>query len=43
MPEYEVTLYYTGFVNVTVEAGSEEEAIIKARNKQDAPVTEPRF
>ena len=31
MPEYEVNLYYTGFITRTVEAKNEEEAIQKSK------------
>ena len=43
MPEYEVTLYYTGFITKTVEAENEEEAIQKARAEQDAPLNRSGF
>jgi hypothetical protein len=43
MPEYEVNLYYTGFVTRTIRAESEEEAIQKARNEQDAPCNQTTF
>ena len=43
MPEYEVTLYYTGFIIRTVKAGNEEEAIQKARSEQDAPLKRNDF
>jgi hypothetical protein len=37
MSEYEVKLYYTGYVTRIVIAGNGEEAIRKARDEQDAP------
>ena len=37
MPEYEVVLYYTGFVFRTVQAESEKLAILKARDELNAP------
>ncbi|MEI9475597.1 MAG: hypothetical protein WCO26_03375 [Deltaproteobacteria bacterium] len=43
MPEYEVTLYYTGFIIRTVKAGNEAEAIQKARSEQDAPLNRNDF
>ena len=43
MPEYEVTLYYTGFITRTVKAENEEEAIQKARTEQDAPLNRSGF
>ena len=43
MPEYEVTLYYTGFITKTVEAENEEEAIQKARDEQDASLNRSGF
>lgn len=43
MPEYAVTLYYTGFIIRTVEAEGEEEAIQKARSEQDAPLNQSTF
>jgi hypothetical protein len=43
MPEYEVALYYTGFITRTVEAENEEEAIRKARTEQDAPLRQSAF
>jgi len=43
MPEYEVTLYYTGFITRMVKAEDEEEAIQKARNEQDAPCNRSTF
>ncbi len=43
MPEYEVNLYYTGFIIRTVKAENEEEAIQKARSEQDAPLNQSTF
>jgi len=43
MPEYEVALYYTGFITRTVEAENEEEAIRKARTEQDGPLNRSGF
>ncbi len=43
MPEYEVTLYYMGFIIRTVKAGNEEEAIQRARSEQDAPLNRNDF
>ena len=43
MPEYEVNLYYTGFVIRTVEAENGEEAIEKARSEQDSPCNQDMF
>ena len=43
MPEYEVNLYYTGFITKTVNAGNEGEAIQKARNEQDSPCNQDTF
>lgn len=43
MPEYEVNLYYTGFITRTVEAENEEEAIQKTRAEQDAPLNQDAF
>jgi len=43
MPEYEVNLYYTGFVTVAVDAENEEEAIQKARSEQDRPCSQDTF
>ena len=37
MPEYEVNLYYTGFIIRTVEAENEEKAMHKARTEQESP------
>lgn len=43
MPEYEVNLYYTGYLTKTVKAENEEEAIRKARAEQDSPCNLTRF
>ena len=43
MPEYEVALYYTGFITKTVEAENEEVAIQKARTEQDSPLNRGGF
>ncbi len=43
MPEYEVNLYYTGFITRPVQAESEEEAIRKARSEQDTPLNRRAF
>jgi len=43
MAEYEVSLYYSGFVTRTVEADNEEEAVKKARDEQDAPSNRETF
>ena len=43
MPEYEVTLYYTGFITLTVNAQNEEEAIQKARTEQNSPCNQDTF
>jgi len=43
MPEYEVDLYYTGFITRTVEAENGEEAIQKARAEQDRPLNQDAF
>lgn len=43
MPEYEVTLYYSGFIIRSVEADSKEEAIQKARSEQDASLAQSVF
>lgn len=43
MPEYKVTLYYTGFITQTVEAENEEVAIQKARTEQDGPLNRSGF
>ena len=43
MPEYEVNLYYTGFITKAVNAENEEEAIQKARAEQDAPLNRSAF
>ena len=37
MPEYEVNLYYTGFLILTINAENEENPIEKARSEQDGP------
>ena len=43
MHEYEVALYYTGFLTRTVKAENGKEAIQKARNEQDAPSSRETF
>ena len=43
MPEYEVTLYYSGFITKTVEAENEEVAIQKARSEQDTPLNQTTY
>jgi hypothetical protein len=43
MPEYEVNLYYTGFLTRIVQAENEQEAIQKARSEQDAPSNPKTF
>ncbi len=43
MPEYEVTLYYTGFIKRIVETENEQDAIKKARDVQDAPTNQTAF
>ena len=43
MLEYEVTLYYTGFITRTVKAQNKEEAIQKARSEQNAPLSQSEF
>jgi hypothetical protein len=43
MPEYEVTLYYTGFIIRTIKAENEEEAIERARSEQNAPLSQSEF
>jgi hypothetical protein len=43
MPEYEVDLYYTGFITRTVNAENEEEAVEKARAAQDSPCNQETF
>ncbi len=43
MPEYEVNLYYTGFITVTINAENEVEAIRKARTEQDSPLNRIGF
>ena len=43
MPEYEVDLYYTGFITRTVKAENGEEAIQKARAEQNAPLNQDAF
>ena len=43
MPEYEVNLYYTGFITMTMNAENEEEAIHKARNEQNNPCNRDTF
>jgi len=43
MPEYEVKLYYTGFITRTVEAKNEQEAIQKARDEQNSPCNQDTF
>jgi len=43
MPEYEVNLYYTGYLTKTVKAENEEEAIRKGRNELDAPCNQKTF
>ena len=43
MPEYEVALYYTGYIMKTVEAENEAEAIQRARAEQDAPLSRSAF
>jgi len=43
MPEYEVNLYYTGFITRTVEAKNEQEAIQKARDEQNSPCNRDTF
>lgn len=43
MPEYEVNLYYTGFITRPVQAESKEEAIHKARAEQDTPLNQSTF
>lgn len=43
MPEYEVTLYYTGFITRMVEAENEQEAIQKARDEQNNPCNRDTF
>ena len=43
MPEYEVTLYYSGFVTRVVQAESKEEAIQKARTEQDSLCNKDTF
>ena len=39
MPEYEVNLYYTGFITMNIEAENEQEAIQKARMNRIALAT----
>lgn len=43
MPEYEVNLYYTGFITRTVRSENEEEAIQMARTEQDNPCNQDTF
>lgn len=43
MHEYEVNLYYTGFITRMVKAENEEEAIRKARDELDAPCNQKTF
>lgn len=43
MPEYEVNLYYTGFITMTINAENKEEAIQKARAEQDSPCNQETF
>ena len=43
MPEYEVNLYYSGFITRTVEAKNEQEAIQKARDEQNSPCNRDTF
>lgn len=43
MHEYEVNLYYTGFITRMVKAENEQEAIRKARSEQDAPTNQSTF
>jgi len=43
MPEYEVNLYYTGFITLTINAENEEEAIKKARTEQNSPCNRDTF
>lgn len=43
MFEYEVSLYYTGFITRMVKVENEEEAIRKARSEQDAPCNQKTF
>ena len=43
MAEYEVNLYYTGFITATVKAENEEEAIEKARAEMDSPSNRSTF
>ena len=43
MPEYEVVLYYTGFLLRTVQADNEQSAILKAREELNAPCNRGTF
>ena len=43
MPEYEVVLYYTGFLLRTVQADNEQSAILKAREELNAPCNRGAF
>jgi hypothetical protein len=43
MPEYEIILYYSGFITRAVHAKSKEEAIQKARTEQDGPCNRDTF
>jgi hypothetical protein len=43
MPEYEVNLYYSGFITRIVQAEDEGEAIRKARSELDAPSNPKTF
>ena len=43
MPEYEVVLYYTGFIFRTVQAESEKLAILEARDELNAPCNRITF
>jgi len=43
MPEYEVNIYYTGYITRAVKAENEQEAIRKARNELDAPCNQKTF
>jgi hypothetical protein len=43
MPEYDVVLYYTGFLLRTVQADNEQSAILKAREELNAPCNRATF
>jgi hypothetical protein len=43
VPEYEVNLYYTGFVTKSIIAENGEEAIEKARSEQDSLCSQDTF